>query len=151
MPETNEFPSSGDLLIDWHFKQLIEPLLKETVIVRKKKPLFDPNDPPPRKAVRGLYVPRDNEPDIIYLNSSKSVHTNWKEYVETLIHELSHNIHTKAEETDIKELEEILTLKFTDDQKKYLKQFIPKKPVKLDPPAEKETETKNKPRTPTLY
>lgn len=142
MPETNELPSSGDRLVDWHFKQIIGPLIKGEIIIRKKKRLFDMSDKPPRKAIRGFYSPQENGPDIIYLSSSKRKHPNRQEMLKTMIHELAHHFHNETSHPAIYELEEILALKFTDDQKKYLKQFIPKKPVKLDPPAESETDDK---------
>jgi len=88
--------------------------------------------------VRGL---NDLDLAIIYLNAAKKIHPTSDDYVETIIHEAFHTIleggkpgHKgiiRHEAIDV--IAEILIKKFTDEQKRYLKKFIPRKEVKRGP------------------
>ena len=132
-------PTSGDRLIDWHFREIVNILERGIAAIRKKKRLVSTDEKPPRKAVRGLY---DYDLEMIFLNAAKSVHPAWQDYVETIIHETYHKIYDKkrlghkshVRHKSIDVLAKILMLKLTDEQKRYLKKFIPKKEVKQDPP-----------------
>lgn len=122
-------PLSGDKLVDWIFKQFIFFLRRETLYIKRKKRLLNPNDKHHR-AISGLMDP-EFEPNIeITINSAKSVHVNRNEEVETLIHELSHVLFWKTRERFIWQIEEILIKKFTKEQKDFLKSFIPRHEVK---------------------
>jgi len=130
--KVKRLPTSGDRLIDWHFRQIVNILERGIYAIRKKKRLVDTDDRPPRKAIRGLYDPNL---EMIFLNASKSQHPTWQDYIETLIHEASHKLHPLSKHRGgIDDIEKILMIKFTDEQKRYLKKFIPKKEVKHDPP-----------------
>lgn len=130
MISLREVPLSGDNLVDWIFKQFVFFLRRETLYIKRKKRLLNPNDKHHR-AIRGLMDP-EFEPTIeITINSAKSVHVNRNEEVETLIHELSHVLFWKTQERFIWQIEEILIKKFTKEQKDFLKSFIPRHEVKI--------------------
>ncbi len=129
MVSLRQVPLSGDKLIDWVFKQFIFFLRRETLHIKRKKRLLNPNDKH-RQAIRGLMNPAF-EPNIeITINSAKSVHGNRNEEVETLIHELGHIVFWKTQERFIYQIEEILIKKLTPEQKNFLKSFIPRHEVK---------------------
>ncbi len=127
-------PLSGDRLTDWIFKQFVFFLRRETLQIRRKKRLVDPDDPH-RKAVRGLMDPAGHTGRYIniLINSAKSTHANRDEEVETLIHELSHVVFWKTQEHFICQAENILVKRFTRAQRVYLKSFLPRHEVKRYP------------------
>ena len=131
----HKLPTSGDRLVDWHFRQIVDVLEKGIYAIRKKKRLVSMDDKPPRKAVSGLYAP---DLDMIFLNAAKSHHPNWQDSVATLIHEAGHKIHPLAKHRSIEALERTLMIKFTDEQKRYLRKLIPQREVKKDPPPAKD-------------
>ncbi len=120
--------TSGDRLVDWIFRRFVEFLNYEVMAIRKKKGLRDPDDHH-CKALRGFLTVDDE----IYLSASKVQHRNKDEMLETLIHEVSHLLFEDVKERHIAQLENILGLKFTDEQKRILKKFIPKHTVKRGP------------------
>lgn len=122
-----KYPSAGDILVDWIFKRLIYILERE--LVRKKKGLYDP-DVSSRQAVLGFLYFNDR---IIYLNSSKRAHPTKIELTKTLVHELAHLLFPDVSERYIKQIEEILWIKLTNEQKKFLKRYIPKYEVTKNP------------------
>jgi hypothetical protein len=124
-------PRSGDALVDWIFKQFVFFLRKETIRIKRKRYVFDSDDPH-RKALRGIIEPRDDpghKLDIM-ISAAKNTHCNRDEEVETLIHELAHVVCWKIRERFIRQVEDILTDRFTVEQKNYLKSFIPRHEVK---------------------
>jgi len=132
MISLREVPLSGDKLTDWVFKQFIFFLRRETLIIKRKKRLLNPADP--HKKVRcGLMEPElapGGHGIQITINPAKSIHCNRDEEVETLIHELSHVVFWKTPERFIGQIEKILVNKFTQEQKSFLKSFIPRHEVK---------------------
>ena len=130
-----ELPKSGDVLVDWLFRQCVIILKSERVRVVRKKRLINPDDPH-RRVIRGLM-----DPDIhpsgnwvqILINSAKNTHKCRDEEVETLIHELAHVLMPRTGERAILSLESILTRRFSAAQRRYLKLFIPKHEVKKYP------------------
>ncbi|MBI2063628.1 MAG: hypothetical protein HYT65_01390 [Candidatus Yanofskybacteria bacterium] len=129
MISLRDVPLSGDKLTDWVFKQFIFFIRRETLYIKRKKRLLNPNDKH-HCAIRGLMDP-EFEPKIeITINSAKSVHANRNEEVETLIHELCHILFWKTQERSIWQTERILIKKFTKEQKDFLKSFIPHHEVK---------------------
>lgn len=121
-------PLSGDRLVDWIFRRFVEILNYEVLAIKKKKRLSDPDDPH-HNALMGLLT----EEDEIYLSASKVQHRNKDEMLGTLIHEISHILFRDVKERYIEQLENILVIKFTDEQKRILKKFIPKHQVKTGP------------------
>ena len=120
-PKTT-LPLSGNKLVDWHFKIIIEMLERAIKSINVKKVLLDPKNR--RQKLYGLLIEGR-----IYL--SKSAHHKDREpIVSTLIHEVAHETMTPIREKRIKELEKILWPLLTDAQKRYLKQYIPKHVVK---------------------
>ncbi len=129
MINLRQVPLSGDKLTDWIFKQFVFFLRRETLYIKRRKRLLNPNDKHHR-AIKGLMDP-EFEPKIeISLNSAKSVHSNRNEEVETLIHELCHILFWKTRERSIWQSERILIKKFTKEQRDFLKSFIPRHEVK---------------------
>ena len=131
-------PLCGDHLVDWHFRLILDSINKQIVSIKKKKVLIDPDTKDPkkrRKTFRGLYDPDTKE---IFLNSSKCAHSTRMSMVESLIHEIYHHITPGIFHSRIYRIENILMVRFTDEQKKYLKRFIPRHEVKKGPvPAKK--------------
>lgn len=122
-------PLSGDKLTDWIFKQFILLLRKETLHIKRKKRLLNPNDKH-RHAIRGLMDPDAQFNIEITINCAKSIHENRDKEVETLIHELGHIVFWKTGEQFIVQLEKILITKFTKEQRNFLKSFLPRHEVK---------------------
>ncbi len=121
-------PLSGDKLVDWVFKQFIFFLRRETLAIKRKKRLLDPDDHH-RRVILGLMqseVGPGGHGIEITINSSKSVHCNRDEEAKTLIHELNHVVFWKTQERFIRQAENILVEKFTQEQKDFLKSFLPR-------------------------
>ncbi|MBI2058021.1 MAG: hypothetical protein HYT63_03535 [Candidatus Yanofskybacteria bacterium] len=128
MVSLREVPLSGDKLVDWIFKQFVFFLRKETLAVKRKKRLLDP-DNLHRRVIRGLMQPQvgpGGHGIEITINSSRSIHCNRDKEAETLIHELSHVVFWKTWERFIGQAENILVEKFTQEQKDFLKSFLPR-------------------------
>lgn len=122
-----DVPLNGDELVNWVFKQFVFFLRRETLHIKRRKRLSDPNDKHHR-AIRGLLeLGRIIK---ITINSAKSRHCNRDEEVETLIHELGHIVFRKTSERYIEQIEKILISRFTQEQKNFLKSFIPRHEVK---------------------
>ena len=129
MVSLRRVPLSGDELVDWVFKQFIFFLSRKTLHIKRKKRLLDPDD----KSHRSIMGMMDSgaAPKIkITINCAKSLHKNRDKEVETLIHELGHIVFWKTPERFIKQIEEILIDRFTQEQKNFLKSFIPRHEVK---------------------
>ncbi len=118
---------SGDDYVDWTFKQFLEILNNDYVYIYKVKKLRDPDNR--HKLLHGFYNEGDTE-DEIYLAPSKK-----PKYpvVTILIHELAHALFGPPREKAILRVEEILSKKFTDNQKEILASFIPEHFVKKQP------------------
>lgn len=128
-------PRSGDPMVDWVFMQFVQFLRRETIQVRRKKRLCDPQDPH-RRVLRGLMDPdTDKRSRIIHIliNAAKSVHPDRDAEVETLIHELCHIVFWKTGERHILQMEAMLAKRFTDAQRRFLKSFLPRHEVKRYP------------------
>jgi len=128
MISLREVPLSGDDWVDWTFKQFVFFLRKETLAIKRKKKLLDP-DNPHRRVIRGLMQPQvgpGGHGIEITINSSKSIHCNRDKEAETLIHEVSHVVFYKTWERFIGQAESILIRRFTQEQKDFLKSFLPR-------------------------
>lgn len=125
-------PLSGDHLVDWHFRLILDAIHR-MVSIKKKKVLTDPDEKDPqkrRKTLYGLYMPETKE---VFISASKCKHPTKMSMVRTLIHEIYHKITPDVWERRIYRIENILMTRFTDEQKRYLKKFIPKHEVKKSP------------------
>lgn len=113
---------SGDPLLDWTFRRFIEIIntkIKQIVLKRRLKDkegaLLD-----------GLWEPNTG---ILYLNPAKWCKKCKKDHdiLQSFIHELGHILCESTRERNINQLEKILFLKkFTPQQKRALRSFIPK-------------------------
>jgi hypothetical protein len=126
MKKPRRFPTSGDRNVDWEFRQLIRVLDREVEAIRKKKVLRDPDDR--RKFFRGLLMHGKE----IYLSSHKKDGP----IVKTLIHEAAHLLYPCVPNRYIYEKEEILWKRFTDEQKRLLRSYIPKHHSTAEPISE---------------
>jgi hypothetical protein len=123
-------PRSGDKLVDWIFKQFVFFLRRETLQVRRKRRLVFDNRH--RQALWGL-LDSSGPPShkvSIGINAAKSRHANRDEELSTLIHEMSHIVCTNTQDKFIYQLEGIMLRRLTQEQKNYLKSFIPRHEVK---------------------
>jgi len=130
-----DLPHSGDRMVDWVFMQFVTFLRRETLRIRRKKRLVDPDDPH-RVCLRGLMDPdTDKRARIIHIliNAARSVHRDRDEEVGTLIHELSHIVFWKTGERFIVQMENMLIRKFSSAQRRYLKAFLPRHEIKNYP------------------
>ena len=118
-------PLSGHELTDFIFKEFIFFLRKETLRIKRKKRLVNPNDPH-GQVLRGLMDPNPEKGTIeITINPAKKANLNRDKETETLIHELCHIVLSRTREWRIESLEKILSRTFTSEQKNFLKSFLP--------------------------
>lgn len=132
MVHLKNVPLSGDKLVDWIFKQFILILRKPTVHIRRKKRVID------RDlrvfSLKGMSIFHASPYHIdIQISSARSQNPNRDEEVDTLIHELGHLLFhkfNKTEERSMEQMEEILASRFTQEQRRFLKSFLPRHEVK---------------------
>lgn len=124
-------PRSGDKLVDWIFKQFVFFLRRETLHIKRKRRLRSPDDPH-RELLRGMlwFESETSSAFDIGLNPAKCQHSNRDEELETLVHELCHLVFWKIQHRFIWQLERIVLDRLTQEQKNYLKSFIPRHEVK---------------------
>lgn len=123
--QKRKLPLSGDSLVDLEFKILVDTLELEISAIRMKKILRHPDNR--RKELCGFL-----SGDEIYLG--KHAHRQKREsLVATLIHELLHNSRPGLRERRIRQLEKKYFARFTDQQKRFLRRYIPKHDVKKEP------------------
>jgi len=123
--QKKKYPLSGNTIVDEWFLTLIDALKKGIEAIHLKQVLRDPDDL--RKELFGLLTEGK-----IYLGKRK--HRNKKEpLVKTLIHELLHEVLPISSHKRIRNFEKFLWILFTDNQKRYLRRYIPKHTVKKDP------------------
>ena len=123
-------PRSGDKLVDWIFKQFVFFLRRETLRIKRKKYVYTEVDLH-RKAVYGLMRGGTPDPHIdILISAAKSKHQNRDEETDTLIHELCHIVFWKTGERYIEQVDKLMKKRLTQEQKNYLKSFIPRHEVK---------------------
>ncbi|MEK7520871.1 MAG: hypothetical protein AAB560_02215 [Patescibacteria group bacterium] len=125
-------PRSGDQLTDWFFRNCLFVLNNIVARISKKENLRDP-DRRWRK-LDGLLL---TESDEVYLEAG--LHIN--DRLVTLIHECLHILLPETRENKILQLEKILWRRFTHDQKKIIKTYIPKHKVKKGPPPSNARDT----------
>lgn len=126
-------PLCGDRLVDLFFKLIIEIIHHRIVSIKKKKNVTDLYEKDPKKkraALYGIYYPETKE---IFLSASKCKHPTKMSMIPVLIHEVFHEIMPNVYEKRIYQIERILKIRFTDEQKRYLRKFIPKHEVKTGP------------------
>ncbi|MDO8676214.1 MAG: hypothetical protein Q7K16_00965 [Candidatus Azambacteria bacterium] len=130
-------PLSGDRLVDLHFKLILDSIHHKISAIKKKKNLIDPDEKNPnkkRKALWGLYSFETKE---VFLSASECKHPTKMSMVSSLIHEIYHEIMPEVFHHRIYQIERVLAVRLTDEQKRYLKKYIPKREVKNGPvPAE---------------
>ena len=128
-----KLPLSGDRLVDLLFKMMLDAINYRILSIKKKKIVTNPDEKDPKKkreTLYGLHYPATKE---IYLSASKCKHPTKMSMVPALIHELLHEITDNVFHHRIYQLERALKLRLTDEQKRYLRKFIPKHEVKKGP------------------
>jgi len=121
-------PVSGDALIDTIFLIVVDSIKKHVKAIRMKRKLKHPDT---NQALYGLLIRDENA---IYIE--KPVRHSKKErdmILSTLIHEVLHLVMQSSFENRIRRLEKVLMTRLTDEQKKYLRDFLPKHIVKKEP------------------
>ncbi|MBI2635485.1 MAG: hypothetical protein HYW79_02995 [Parcubacteria group bacterium] len=126
-------PLSGDHLVDWHFRLILDAIHRQMVSVKKKKILTNPDHKDPQKRRETLYGLYDYETKEVFISASKCKHPTKMSMVRALIHEIYHKITPDVLEKRVYRIENILMIRFTDEQKRYLKKFIPRHEVKKGP------------------
>lgn len=130
-------PLSGDYLVDWHFRLILDVIYRQIISIKKKRVLTNPDVKNPQKRRETLYGLYDYETKEIFISASKCKHPTKMSMVRALIHEIYHKITPEIFHNRIYRIENILMTRFTDEQKRYLKKFIPRHEVKKGPtPAE---------------
>ena len=130
-------PKSGDALTDWLFRQFALTLRQETIRIKRKKRLFNPGDRS-RGALRGLMDPEVHPSGRyihILINPARDANPTRDDEVDTLIHELAHVVMGRASERHILQIENLLSKRFTGEQRSYLRMFLPRHEVKHYPVA----------------
>ncbi len=119
--QKRKLPLSGDSLVDLEFKILIDTLEQEISAIRMKKILHHPD----RKWELFGFLNGDE----IFLgkHAHKEKHA---PFILTLVHELLHVSRPGLCERRIRQLEKKYFARFTDQQKRFLKSYIPKHEVK---------------------
>jgi hypothetical protein len=123
-------PLSGDRFIDWTFKQFVIFLRRETLHIKRKRNVY--SEDKHREKLRGLMLPKDeacSQFDIL-ISADPEKHANRDEELSTLVHELCHIVFWKTNERYVRQAERILFEELTQEQKNYLKSFIPRHEVK---------------------
>ncbi|HXV27018.1 MAG TPA: hypothetical protein VD862_03300 [Candidatus Paceibacterota bacterium] len=126
---------SGDRLTDWFFRQFVHFLRKETIRIKRKRRLVNPDDPH-RQAIRGLMDPEIHPSGRyvhIFINPARDANRTRDDEVDTLIHELAHVVLGKTSERHVLQLEGILSRRFTRSQRRFIKLFLPRHVVKRYP------------------
>lgn len=130
-------PLCGDRLVDLLFKMVLDAIHYRISSIKKKKILTDPDEKDPRKKRETLYGLHDPNTKEIYLNASKCKHPTNMSMVPALIHEIYHEIMPDVFHRRIYQMEQVLKIRFTEEQKRYLRKFIPKHEVKKGPAPSK--------------
>lgn len=126
-------PLCGDRLVDLHFKMIIDAIHYRISSIKKKKVLTNPDEKDPKERRRTIYGLHDPVTKEIYLSASKCKHPTKMSMIPALIHEIYHEIMPDVFHYRIYQLERVLKIRFTDEQKRYLRKFIPKHEVKTGP------------------
>ncbi|OGF62154.1 hypothetical protein A2926_02040 [Candidatus Giovannonibacteria bacterium RIFCSPLOWO2_01_FULL_44_40] len=114
---------SGDSLADWIFRRFIEAAnFKVKQIVLKRRLKSDEGE-----LLEGQWDPNIG---VLELNPARSGHKKQYDILQSFIHELCHillnTVHEKVLCSKVEVLEKILWEKFTPQQKRALRSFIPK-------------------------
>ncbi len=125
--QRRKFPSSGDRLIDGLFRMLIDVREKDIVAVYMKKDLRNPVNP--KQKVFGILVRDEGR---IFLGKDNHKKHN-EPILQTLIHEILHQALPTTPHDRINQLETAIWPRFTDNQKRFLRKYIPKHVVKKEP------------------
>ena len=132
-----KLPLSGNNLPDWIFRQIIKTLDKvERVKVFSVADLKDPDDN--RKKLCGFsdHDRHDNlllKSGFVFLTKNKKKYRDNDTLCGIFVHEIMHILMPDANEKEIRRLEDILCTSFTDKQKRFLKNYIPKHLSKKQP------------------
>lgn len=126
-------PLSGDRLVDLIFKMMLDAIHYRISSIKKKRILTDPNEKDSKEKRVALYGLYESVTKEVYLSASKCKHPTKMSMIPALIHEIFHEIMPDVFEHRIYQLESVLKIRFTDEQKRYLRKFIPKHEVKTGP------------------
>lgn len=123
-----QFPTSGDNNIDWDFRRIVQIIEQLVAFIKTKKVLRDPKDR--RKILYGLLT-GDNE---IWISVAKK-HQKRFPATRILIHEAIHILYPRfVRERDLEKKEKILyKQRFTEEQRSFLRGYIPKRPSAQEP------------------
>ncbi len=122
-----KLPLSGDRLVDTLFKIYIDALEKDVDAIYMKTWLRLPSNH--KERAFGVWSPEENS---IFLD--KNAHKKHKEPLSrTIIHELMHQTKPNVRHRRIYQLEAALWPRLTDNQKRYLREYIPRHTVKKEP------------------
>ncbi|MEK7636242.1 MAG: hypothetical protein AAB362_00955 [Patescibacteria group bacterium] len=114
------YPSGGDRLTDFFFRMIVGIL--DSISVRKAREIYNPKNRH-EKNICGI-ISADRA--MIYLNVARHKKIN-EPIVSTLVHEVLHVMMPGSKERRIHQLENILYIRLTDSQKRYLRaRYIPK-------------------------
>ncbi|HAQ05353.1 TPA: hypothetical protein DCP13_00930 [Candidatus Azambacteria bacterium] len=122
--------SSGDWLVNWFFRRCIQILRSEEWQIQMKPNLRLRHEGEQRSEV--LCGMTDFGNNIIYLNPSRRKHPTSDDLAKTLVHELAHILFNSSEDDkfvshrNIYQIEKIWD-RFSENQRKALLSFIPKK------------------------
>lgn len=125
--QRKKFPLSGDRLIDGIFLILVDALEKDIEAIYMKDDLRHPNNP--KQKLFGFLI---HDEGLVFIGKNR--HRQYNEpIVQTLIHELLHKVLPHTQHLRIQLLETILWIRLTDNQKRFLRRYIPKHTVKKEP------------------
>lgn len=125
--EKKNLPASYDQLSDSYFALIVYMIEKVIRNIRNKKILRDPDDR--RKTSFGLAT----EDGVVWISRSRR-HKKKEAPVKILIHEVLHFVYSSlVPHHHIYRLEKIFWQRFTDQQKRCLRAYIPKHVVKKEP------------------
>ena len=130
-------PLCGDRLVDLLFKMMLDAIYYRISSIKKKKVLTDPDEKDPKKRRKTLYGLYDPDTKEVFLSASKCKHPTNMSMIPALVHETFHEIMPDVFHHRIHQLERVLKIRLTDEQKRYLRKFIPKHEVKIGPRASK--------------
>jgi len=121
------FPASGDNNMDWDFRQIVHIVENVVAFIKTKEVLRDPKDR--RKILLGL-LSGDNE---IWISVTKK-HRKRFPAVRILIHEAMHILYPRfVRERDLDQKEAILYKRFTEEQRAFLRNHVPKRTSVREP------------------
>mgnify|MGYP001611473317 CR=1 FL=1 len=117
-------PLSGIKEIDWHFIEITNVIEHVFEKIHLKKVIKDPDDR--RKRLYGYLSDDHTEVYVTHAPPKQPA-------AKTLLHESLHAICPYVKEARIKTLEKHLWKRFTDNQKRHLRRYVPKHMTRKEP------------------